>query len=154
MNNPAIPDVISPAAYIPPAAIAFGRIGEDANFVSHGNPLPVRPGSADLSLIERLNREGEPYSNYQEGTLATFTPNPPSGSGINTVLGLAAPPSIGRANFFQTVVLSCTTPIAGRYQLGGSQVTGAGTSYPAGFSLYLRPQLQRNPADQYLHPII
>lgn len=124
-NDPDILDIKPQARSIAPVAITFGRPDADANYIEHSHPLPVRNGSSNLSLIERLNREGDPLSNFTEASFSSFAA--PSGAGTVVGIGLSNSLAIGRAYFVQSAVIGSTTPIAGRIQFGGSQLSGTGS---------------------------
>lgn len=117
--------IITQANYVTPNAVAFGAAGEPAQLVTAANPLPVLPGSAGMSLIERLNREGDPISYFHELSYTDFSA--PTGAGTLGPDGFGNPVAPGRALFVQELSVYSTTPIAGRALFGGSQWNGAGT---------------------------
>lgn len=118
------PIIAPPANYLPGYALFHGAIGQPAMAATPDTPLPViaGPGANSLSLIERLNREGDPAGAGSRASYTTFTAN---ASGPGPVAG-AAP---GRALFIQSFQAWSTTPIAGRFQInsGGSAWGGTGT---------------------------
>ncbi|MES2987757.1 MAG: SGNH/GDSL hydrolase family protein [Pseudomonadota bacterium] len=141
LPNPAI---FNPSSIIVPNALVYGGLGEAPVAVTPDTPLPVMD-SAAMSLIERLNREGDPASNFAESTFSSFAA--PTGGGTVTSAGVVNP-GVGRATFIQRVSFWATTPIAGRLQVGGSNwATGIGTppqadigfacgpNYPASFDV-------------------
>ena len=118
------PIIAPPATYLPGSALFHGALGEPAMAATLDTPLPVivGPGATNLSLIERLNREGDPSGTANRTSFSTFTAN---ASGPQPVLT----PAPGRAVFVQSVQAWSTTPIAGRLQLnsGGTAWSGTGT---------------------------
>jgi len=127
MNALVRPEIRNPAAYVPPSAIAFGALGADAQLVGPGSPLPVRDAALGLSLIERLNREGDLIGNAADEDFTSFTISP--GAGTPAISGLpSGTPSVGRAVCLSHLLISCTTPIVGRYQVTANPIAGAGSA--------------------------
>lgn len=109
------PEILNPAGFVPPSAVAFGAIGSPATAVTPAAPLPVRDPRGPLSLIERLNREGDPIGSFVETSYSSFAAPTGAGTGITGPLGVLAP---GRAYFVQSLLIGSTTPISGRAQVG------------------------------------
>ncbi|WP_156313666.1 hypothetical protein [Erythrobacter sp. SG61-1L] len=113
--------IATPAGYVVPHALAYGAPGEDADFVTRLSPLPVR--DAQISLIERLNREGDKTGSQVGTPFSSFTAPTGVGTGFP---GPLAQPAPGRATFVQSLQLFSTTPIQGRFLLGGIGWPGFG----------------------------
>lgn len=120
MTAPAEPEILNPAGFVPPSAIAFGAIGSPATPVTLATPLPARDPRGPLSLIERLNREGDPAGFFTETTFASFDAPTGAGAGITAPL-ITAP---GRAYYIQSLHIGSTTPISGRAWAGNIQWSG------------------------------
>ena len=122
--------VSNPADYAPPNAMFFGAIGQHAVPVTPDTPLPVAFGGAipSLSLLERLNREGDPTANFATLPVTSFAA--PSGAGTPGPFGVALP-APGRAIYIQSVGFWATTPIRGRAQIGNGVSAWSGTGAAA-----------------------
>ncbi len=134
------PSIKAPAGFVPAAALSFGAPGSAASFVTDANPLPVRGGPPGLSLIERLNREGDVTGSFQELEFSSFTE--PAGAGTSIPVGFSSGLAVGRARYISHLLLSCTTPISGRVWIGGSQLAGVGTARPRDFGFTCGPDYQ------------
>ncbi len=142
------PAIKAPAGFVPAAALSFGAPGNAASFVTQASPLPVQESSA-LSLIERLNREGEPIGDYQEQAFDNFAA--PGGAGTGIPLGFTTGLAVGKARFISHLLLSCTTPVSGRVWIGGAQLGGIGTQKMRDLAFTCGPNFQAIvPVNQFL----
>jgi lysophospholipase L1-like esterase len=122
-----VPIIAPPATFIPGTAVFHGEIGEPATAATPATPLPVLavPGGANLSLIERLNREADPTVALARTSFSSF----PTPTGAGTQIGGLPGVGVGRAVYIDTLSVWSTTPIAGRLQFdsGNSQWAGTGS---------------------------
>lgn len=117
--------VSNPAGYAAPHALFFGALGAPATAVTDDTPLPIRMrGARDLSLIERLNREGEPTAAIGNQAYTSFAV--PTGAGT-AMAAPFAPPAPGRALYVKSLHVFSTTPITGRMQVGNGSSDWPGT---------------------------
>jgi len=85
-----------------------------------------RPAAGYGSLLEQLNREGDPLSVYGELSLTDMFNAGPSGQGRQAATGVPSPGG-GRAIFVQSLNFSCRTPVVGRVTVGPTPGAYPGT---------------------------